>query len=217
MSTMDSPESTLRPTLAQVTHTFVPFALLLSLALMAPELPQVLEQKRTVYTIDATTYYRAVYSIWVTMAFLIPAVVLYFLPGESERKRQYARLFWTFGLLAYLVHFHYTVGVVFHDSLREVYAAQGVIIATSNLLVTVWWAFDVILSWMPSLRAAWVPRERTLVRLYIPLTFFISAVVIKHGVVRLLGIVMTVAILVSLAKRVLRRSDAPVAVPSRAT
>jgi hypothetical protein len=192
-------------TLSQFTTTFVPFALLLTAAMMVPEAPQILDHHRAVYTIEALVYYRIIFSIWLTMAFLIPGEVLFFLPGDSERKRNYWLLCWTFGFLAYLVHFYYTVGVVFHGSLREVYAAQGMIIATSNLLVTAWWGFDLLLAWFVKSRAKWIKVQRTLAHLYIPLTFFISAVVIKRGFVRGLGIVMTVAILISIAWRLIRR------------
>jgi hypothetical protein len=192
-------------TLTQFTTTFVPFALLLAAAMMVPEAPQILDHHRAVYTIEALVYYRAIFSIWLTIAFLIPAEVLFFLPGDSARKRNYWLLCWTFGFLAYMVHFYYTVGVVFHGSLREVYAKQGVVIATSNLLVTAWWGFDLLLAWLVRSDAKWIRVQRTLAHLYIPLTFFISAVVIKRGFVRGLGIVMTVGILISIALRLIRR------------
>jgi hypothetical protein len=205
---MDTAVSRPHPTLAQITHTFVPFALLLTAAMMAPEAPQILDNHRAVYTIDALTYYRIIYSIWLTIGFMIPALGLYFWPGESERKRNYWLLCWTFGYLAYLVHFYFTVGVVFHGSLREVYAKQGPIIATSNMLDTVWWGFDLLLAWFVASQAKWIRVQRTLAHLYIPATFFVSAVVIKHGFVRMLGIVMTLTLLVSIAVRLIRHRKA---------
>lgn len=202
---MDSVEPRRRITLTQFTNTFVPFALLLAAALMAPELPYILDHHRAAYSIDALTYYRAVYTIWLTIAFMIPALALYFWPGDSERKTNYWLLCWTFGFLAYLVHFYYTVGEVFHWSLREVYAKQGVLIATSNLLDTAWWGFDLVLAWFVPSRAKWIRVQRTLAHLYIPATFFVSAVLIKTGVVRWLGILMTAALVVGLLVRLVRR------------
>ena len=201
---METAESR-RITLTQFTVTFVPFALLLSAAMMVPEAPQILDHHRAFYNIEALVYYRVIFSIWLTMIFLIPAEVLFFLPGDSARKRNYWLLCWTFGFFAFVVHFYYTIGVVFHGSLREVYAQQGVLIATSNLLDLVWWGFDLLLAWFVRSEAKWIRVQRTLAHIYIPLTFFISAVVIKQGFVRALGIVMTVAILVSLLLRLGRR------------
>jgi hypothetical protein len=211
---MNAVEPRRRITLTQFTNTFVPFALLLAAALMAPELPYILDHHRAAYNIEALTYYRAVYTIWLTIAFMIPALALYFWPGDSDRKTNYWLLCWTFGFLAYLVHFYYTVGQVFHWSLREVYAAQGPLIATSNLLDTAWWGFDLLLAWFVSSRAKWVRVQRTLAHIYIPATFFVSAVVIKHGVVRWLGLLMTAALVAGILVRLVRRKKqrhAPVA------
>ena len=213
---MKSVDSNRHITLSQFTLTFVPFALLLSAAMMVPEAPQILDHHRAFYNIEALVFYRTIYSIWLTMAFLIPAEVLFFLPGDSQRKRNYWLLCWTFGFLAFAVHFYYAIGVVFHGSLREVYAKQGVIIATSNLLDFVWWGFDLVLAWFVKSEAKWIRIQRILAHIYIPITFFLSAVVLKQGFVRGLGIVMTVAILASLALRFIRRKHARlVASPSR--
>ena len=203
-------------TLTQFTATFVPFALLLSAALMAPEAPQILDNHRAYYNIELLVYYRTIFSIWLTMVFLIPAEVLFFWPGDSLARRNYWLLCWTFGFFALVVHFYYAVGIVFHGSLREVYAKQGVVIATSNFVDLAWWAFDLILAWFVKSEAKWIRVERILAHLYIPLTFFISAVVIKHGFVRGLGVLMTVAILGTLALRFVRRRHARLIVsPSR--
>jgi len=205
-----------RITLTQFTATFVPFALLLSAALMVPEAPQILDNHRAFYNIEALVYYRIIYSIWLTMAFLIAAEVLFFWPGDSPQRRNYWLLCWTFGFLAFVVHFYYTIGIVFHGSLREVYAKQGVVIATSNLLDFAWWGFDLVLAWFVKSEAKWIRVQRVLAHVYIPLTFFVSAVVIKHGFVRGLGIFMTVAILGTLALRFARRRHTRLVVsPSR--
>ena len=85
------------------------------------------------------------------------------------------------------------------------YARQGPIIATSNFLDTAWWAFDLLLAWFVNSRARWIRVQRTLAHIYIPATFFVSAVVIKHGFVRALGIVMTLTMLVSIVVWLVRR------------
>lgn len=213
---MDTPASRRHITLGQFACTFVPFAFLLAAAMMIPEAPQIIEHHRAVYTIEALVYYRAIYSIWLTIAFMIPALVLYFLPGDSTKKTNYWLLCWTFGFLAFVVHFYYTVGVIFHWSLREVYAAQGAMIATSNFLDMAWWAFDLFLAWFVSSKAKWIRVQRTLAHLYIPATFFVSAVVIKHGTVRVLGIIMTLSLLIGIAIRLFRRKRGPVSISAEA-
>jgi hypothetical protein len=193
--------SPVRTTLADVANVLIPFALLLSAALLKPEMDPDLTHSRVIYT------------IWVSIVFMIPALFLYFVPGRADRVDSYERLFWTAALLAYLVHFYYTVGVIFHGHLSEVYAAQGPLIATSNLLDTVWWVLDVVLAWFALSGARWLRAVRTGAHLYIPATFFVSAVVIKHGLVRALGLLMTVSLLGGLALRLWRRSHAAAVTP----
>jgi hypothetical protein len=171
-----------RTTLTRFTATFVPFALLMAVALVAPEAQQNIAHARAAYT------------IWLTMAFLIVSLLLFFLPGESETKTNFWLLCWTFGFLALIAHFYFTIAVIFHGSLREVYATQGAVIATSNFVDLGWWGLDVLLAWAVARPSKWIAIERWGAHLYIPLTFFISAVIIKHGFVRDLGLVMTAAL-----------------------
>jgi hypothetical protein len=181
--------SSRRTTLSRFTLTFVPFALLMAVALVAPEAQQNIAHARAAYT------------IWLTMAFLIASLLLFFLPGESETKMNFWLLCWTFGLLALIAHFYFTIAVIFHGSLREVYATQGAVIATSNFVDLVWWGLDVFLAWTITRPSTWITIERWGAHLYIPLTFFISAVIIKHGFVRGLGLLMTAALVLGLLIR----------------
>jgi len=178
-----------RTTLTRFTNTFVPFAIVIAAALLAPEAQQ------------SIAHARAAFTIWVTMAFLIASLCLFFIPGESEAQMNYWLLCWTFGFLALVAHFYFTIAVIFRGSLREVYATQGMIIATSNFVDLAWWGSDVLLAWLVAQQARWIKIERTGAHLYIPLTFFISAVVIKHGFVRSLGIAMTALLALSLQIR----------------
>jgi hypothetical protein len=85
-----------------------------------------------------------------------------------------------------------------------VYAVQGPVIATSNLLDTAWWTFDVALAWFVTAERRWITVQRLVAHTYIAMTFFVSAVVIKHGVVRNLGIAMTAATLSAMVVGVVR-------------
>ncbi|HVE82795.1 MAG TPA: hypothetical protein VND93_08095 [Myxococcales bacterium] len=186
-----------RATPAELSNVFIPFAALLAAALLVPELGPGLVRQRAVFT------------IWVAMAFMTPALGLYFWPGEAPAKERYWRLLWTAGFLAYAAHFCFTVGAMFHWSLREVYAAQRPVIATSNLLDSAWWAADVALAWAFTDAPRWVKVQRTAAHVYIPATFFVSAVLLKHGFARGLGITMTAVLVAGLYARARARWAAP--------
>jgi hypothetical protein len=123
--------------LSAFTNIYVPFGILIFIAIMAAELTQNL------------TYYRTIYSIWVTTALLIPAIFLYILPGESEKKTDYGLLLWTFSFFE-----------------------QGVAIATANLILTLWWGIDVFLGWFSDSSTKWIQIQSLGAHIYIVLTFF---------------------------------------------
>jgi hypothetical protein len=177
--------------LSEFANIYVPFGILIFIAIMAAELTQNLN------------YYRTIYSIWVTTALLIPAICLYILPGESEKKTDYGLLLWTFSFFAYLVHFYYGVFITFHASLKELYAEQGVAIATANLILTLWWGIDVFLGWFSDSSTKWIQIQSLGAHIYIVLTFFIATVILFEGFIRVLGIIMTAAILICLTIRLI--------------
>ena len=172
--------------LAEWTHTYVPFGILITLALMAAEMAQNLVHQRMVY------------SIWVALLFLIPAICLYLLPGVSSRKIHYWLLFWTFSFASYFVYFYYSV-FVFYGSIGAVYEGQGALIASSNFLVTLWWMFDLLLAWFSSSESKWIRIQRTGAHIYITLTFFMSSVILVGGPVsRALGMILAASVVICL-------------------
>ncbi len=176
--------------LAEWTHTYVPFGILITLALMAAEIAQNLVHQRMIY------------SIWVALLFLIPAICLYLLPGISSKKIHYWLLFWTFGFAAYLVHFYYSV-FVFYGGIAAVYEGQGALIASSNFLVTLWWGLDLLLAWFGSSESKWIRIQRTGAHLYITLTFFMSSVILVGGQVsRALGMLLAASVVICLILRI---------------
>ena len=179
-------------TLGQLTATFVPFGLLLSVALLGAEVSQNLLLARV----------RA--SSWVALALFGAAFCLYLWPGDSPRRRNLWLLFWTFAFLAYLVHFAYSVLGLYGGSLVAVWRSQRPLIAGSNFLVTGWWALDVLLAW---LRRApkWRSVPRTVIHVIILVTFLVSSLVIFGGFVRIPAAVLAAAVVVCLAARLRRR------------
>lgn len=176
-------------TLGQFTAAFVPFAFLLVAALMGAETSLDLMHERMIY------------SIWASMPLMILALCLFILPQRSESRNNLWLLFWTFAFLLYMVHFYYAVVVHYHASIAEVFREQGARIAGSNFLDTFWWGVDVFLAWTVSSDRKWIRIERTLLNIYLPLTFFVASVVIFKGFVNVLGYTMTASILTCLIIR----------------
>ncbi len=176
-------------TLGQVTSTFVPFGLLLVAALMGAE------------TALDLPFQRMIYSVWASMALLIPALCLFWWPQRSSAQKNFWLMYWTFAYLLYMVHFYYAVMVHYHASIGEVFREQGTRIATSNFIDTIWWGIDVLLAWTISTDPKWIRVERFALNVFLPLTFFVASVVIFKGFVNVLGYLMTAGLVISWAVR----------------
>ncbi len=177
-------------TLSQFAATFIPFGLLLVLALMGAE------------TALDLPFQRMIYTIWVSLVLVIPALCLYILPGRTQVRLNYWLLFWTFAYVAYLFHFYYAVMVHYHASIPEVFRQQGIKIAGSNFVVTFLWGLDVLLAWFVRKDVKWIRIERLAANIFIPLVFFVASVVIFKGFINILGYAMTAAILICLIVRI---------------
>ncbi len=175
--------------LTEFTITFIIFGISIVVALMAAELT------------PSLIYHRTIYSVWVTTALLIPALCLYILPGDSEKKTNYWLLFWNFSFLAYSVHFYYAVFVTY-GGIIQAFKAQKLWIAVSNYVLTAWWSLDVVLAWFTTSEAKWIKLQRLAANIYIYISFVVATIVLKTGFIRGLGIVMTIAVLVCLGLRV---------------
>ena len=187
-----------RITLADFTIPFVSFGVLLGVALMAGETEMDLGMARTVYT------------IWVTAALVTPALCAFALPGNSSRLRNTWLLFWSFSLIAYLVHMSYAIFSVYHGSMQEFLAGQGTFAAINNVIFTVWWILDVALAWFYHSDTRWLRIERVGAHIYIGLTFIASTVFLKHGFINVIGIVLTVSVVICLMIRFDARRSAQV-------
>ena len=175
--------------LAEFANTFVPFGILIVVALLAPELTSNLNSNRSIYSLSAST------------ALLIPAICLYIIPGKSQTKNNYWRLLWTFSFLAYLVHLFYDIFVV-NGGIKETFVSAGTAIATSKLILTLWWGLDVGLAWLSDSQTNWIKLSRIGAHIYIGLSFLVTTLLLQGGFVRILGILMTIAIAICLLVRV---------------
>ena len=175
--------------LPDVTFSFIPFGLLLGAALLLPE------------NAPDPTMARTVYTIWVTTVLVTPALCAFALPGSSPHKRAVWLLFWSFAFAAYVVHALYAYFGVYGGSFQRFLTGQGVLPAIVNVVFTLWWTLDVLLAWLHDDRPKWVRVQRVAAHIFIGLTFFASAVILKRGFINVLGAVMTAAVIVWLLIR----------------
>src|SRR4051812_15338201 len=89
------------PSLNLWAWAFVPFGLGMVTALLAAEVP-------LMEVTPDLRLYRTIYSIWLTLLLLVPALALFPLRGRGPSWWNAWRLFWTFSLLGYAVHLGYS-------------------------------------------------------------------------------------------------------------
>lgn len=149
---------------------FTPFALGSSYALLAAELSKDLELARTLNAMTAT------------MLLTLPALFLYAMGADNGPARNLWRLFWSFAFLAYLVHLGYALawmsklytlveGVGLWGAVLDRY---GLAIAAANLIITLWWALDVVWSWL-ELEMEWIAWQRAAIQLVVLTGAFVAA------------------------------------------
>jgi hypothetical protein len=185
--------------LTQFTNAYVPFALLIVLALLLPETTPNLDRYRTIFT------------IWATTVLLIPALCLYPFSDGSDAVHNYWHLLWTFSYLAFLFHFYWAVFVIF-KGVQGTFVGQGPLIATINFVLTAWWGTDIALSWFVASCPTWVRWERAGAHLFVFLIFSVTTLVLRPTpVTRVLGLGLTIAVAASFAIWLIVRDSAPAA------
>ncbi|MEK7729952.1 MAG: hypothetical protein AAB354_16205 [candidate division KSB1 bacterium] len=150
---------------------------------------------------DRVLFYKILYTARTTMILFTPAMCLYILPGASRKKENYWRWFWTLSFLSYAIHLYYSFFIFFHGSLHEFFADQGAFVATINLIITIWWLFDMLMVWFHPAPARWIHVQRTGIQVFLAGTFFMSTVVLhavddKEPFVIVWGVVQAAAILI---------------------
>jgi hypothetical protein len=94
---------------------------------------------------DDADYARAKCTIWPVIALggWAVALMLRYGPGEALAGTSW-RLWWAWGLLAYVLHLYWGFGLVYGGDLDAVYAGQGSFVATANFALLVLWPASVI-------------------------------------------------------------------------
>jgi hypothetical protein len=205
-----SPATRSPTTLVQLTWTFVPFALFVTIALLYPELSQNLRLFRTIYLIRAS------------LLLTVPALVLLPFLRHGSAARNLWRLFWTFGLIAHLAHLAYAVFFVFGDQLEtarlhpdlyglskdnvSIYSLmveqQRAPVVWGNIAATVVWLVDVLLAWFCDYRNAKAAFFHWFTWVAVIVTFLISTVYFfKNPISYNLGIGLIVVVGIALVMR----------------
>jgi hypothetical protein len=204
-------------TAGQLCLTFVPFGLGLVAAIWYAELSQDLRLFRTLY------------SVQVALLLAIPALALFPFRDRAPGVRNAWRLFWTFGFLAYAVHFAYAWFGVFggqiatarlhpglfhvptHPTILDlVIAHQGTFVAYSNFAVTGLWLLDILLAWLGG--GARGPARTTITAihalswLYVLVSFVIASIVFsKNNTILILGWTLVGVVALALLIRLFSR------------
>lgn len=164
------------------------------------------------------TYYRVIFTIWVTAVLLTPALsfFLLFKPGAIET---YWRSFWTFSYVAFLSHFYWTVIATFHGNVQEIFHSQSGIATPERIvdnpgpdfLLALWWGIDVALLWLVKRDHRWIQVERGAIHLMAFMMFFGALVMAPKAsmIARLVGIVMAMAVIPSVFGRLILREPDP--------
>lgn len=98
-------------------------------------------------TSSTPDYARAAYSIW-------PALILggwsvwLWLNQRPDYKTPLWKFTWLLGFVGYAVHFYFAMTNVFRWDILAVYDAQGVLVATANLLLLVVWFLSCVMAYL---------------------------------------------------------------------
>lgn len=188
-------------TLGQFTASFVPAGLLLTGALLWPEMSRELDLNRTRYT------------IWVTTFLLIPALALYPFRSISPVIGNTAHLYWSCAYVAYVIHATWAVFIIF-DGVADTFRQQGTLIASVNFFLTGLWTLDVLVLWLvrsPGRPLIWF---RLATRGFTFVVFAGTLLFLREGMVRWLGAIFTAVVLGAAVVRLLTAKRGPAAAPA---
>jgi len=203
---MESNTSTRNISLAALTSTVLPSGALIASALLAAAHIQCLEPPSYLPPSKLLDWYRAIYTAWVTVILLTPALCLDAWRPSMPNGHNYWRLFWTCSYFAYLIHFYWAVFVFFEGDIGAVFRSPMVSTPRFNFLLTFWWSFDMLPLWFFRSNPRWVRLQRAALHLVLLVAFFVGSVVEGQGLGRGLGMVMGASVVCCFVWRLVARA-----------
>ena len=145
--------------------------------------------------------YFAAFSAWAALALFVPATVYFCLNGDDTNWR----FWWTAGFTAFAIHMFWAIVIFFGGDMGQVMSSTRVSAPVPGLVLLIWWAVDVALSWIDA-----KGRAITIQRIILHIGAFIlfiggSAATGETALIRILGTAAALIILASLGKRMISR------------
>ncbi len=152
-------------------------------------------------------FFQLLYTARLTMLLFNIALCLYILPRPNYFRQKLWLIFWSGSFISYVVHVYYSFFIYFNGSMSAFYEAQGVFVATLNLVITAWWAFDIFITWFVNNDVKWIHIQKTGIHILLFITFFASTVILhavdnKEVFVIIMGVILGVSSLICLYIRI---------------
>lgn len=176
-----------RPSWLQFFAAVTPFALLLITGLSNPRLGPGLHFSE----VRAT--------IWATTIILLLALVLAPYSGWSRIIANLSDLYWTCGLLMFLIHLYFGVFTIF-DGFAGTVERVGALAVGFNCFLIGWWSLDVTLIWLYRHSRRGIGLAHAAAQTFVFLVFA-GGLVSHDGPVQKLGLLLVMGVLASLAIR----------------
>jgi hypothetical protein len=126
---------------------------------------------------------RTFFTAWATLILVTPALCTFWFRRVSESAAKYWLAFWTVSFIAFLVHFYWSVFIMFGGEwniiLDKVKNGGRVTAPLFDTIFTVWWGIDVLLAWLIASEKGLIRIQRVLVHLSAFVLFFLGSV--KEG------------------------------------
>jgi hypothetical protein len=150
--------------------------------------------------------HRTFFTAWAALILVTPALGAFWFRRSSPAAARYWLAFWTVSFIAFLVHFYWSVFIMFGADWGRIFDkvenGRRVTLPVFDTVFTVWWGVDVLLAWLKTYENGFIRIQRVLVHLSAFILFLFGAAI--EGEVdasRALGIAMGVAVFTSVVIR----------------
>lgn len=142
--------------------------------------------------------HRTFFTAWAALILVTPALCTFLFRRSSKSAAGYWLAFWTVSFIAFLVHFYWSVVVIFGNDWGRIFNTTRVSAALPDTIFTAWWGLDVLLAWLVQSERVLIRIQRVLVHLFAFVLFFAGSAL--EGELRwskALGLAMGVAVFIS--------------------